>query len=89
QKCGDYELSHKYSRNSYLALQNYYALLQIAHAINQFVEKDKAVSQLLNRRPKETFRNLWSKLKAFMIFVPLPTDAFLSLPQNDTKPAPG
>jgi hypothetical protein len=85
QKCGDYELSHKYSRNSYPALQNYYALLQIAHAINQFVEKGKAVSELLKRRPKETIHNLWSKLKAFMIFVPLPADTFLSLPHT----APG
>jgi hypothetical protein len=70
-------------------LQNYYALLQIAHAINQFVEKGKAVSELLNRRPKETICNLWGKLKAFMIFVPLPADGFLSLPHNDTKPVPG
>jgi len=68
QKCGGYELEHKYCRNSYTGLKNYYTLLQIAHAINQLLEKDKCVTDILKLRPKETLRNLWDKLKAFMLY---------------------
>jgi hypothetical protein len=41
QKCGDYDLEHKYSRTSYKGLQNYYTCLQIAHAINQLLEHSR------------------------------------------------
>jgi len=68
QKNGDYELEHKYCRKSYTGLKNYYTLLQIAHAINQLVEKGKSVTEILKLRPKETLRNLWDKLKHYMIF---------------------
>jgi hypothetical protein len=68
QKCGDYELEHKYCRKSYNGLKNYYTLLQIAHAINQLLEKGKCISKILKLRPKETLHNLWVKLKAYMIF---------------------
>jgi hypothetical protein len=68
QKCGDYELEHKYCRNSYNGLKNYYTLLQIAHAVNQLVEKGKCISDILKLRPKETIHNLWNKFKHFMIF---------------------
>jgi hypothetical protein len=68
QKCGDYELEHKYCRQSYNGLKNYYTLLQIAHAINQMVEKDKCIIQILKLRAKETIHNLWGKLKGYMIF---------------------
>jgi hypothetical protein len=74
QKCGDYELEHKYSRNSYNCLKNYYTLLQIAHAINQLVEKGKCVTGILKLRPKETLHNLWNKLKGYMIFCKPPAD---------------
>ncbi|MDR2620954.1 MAG: hypothetical protein LBC48_00030 [Dysgonamonadaceae bacterium] len=91
QKCGGYELSNKYSRKSYTALQNYYTLIQIAHAINQLVERSKHICERLKQRPKETIRNLWSNLKAFMIFVSPITDAVYSLPQNaeTMNPPPG
>jgi len=68
QKRGDYELEHKYCRNSYNGLKNYYTLLQIAHAINQLIEKGKTVTAILKLRKKETIHNLWDKLKYFMIF---------------------
>ena len=68
QKNGDYELEHKYNRSSYNGLKNYYNLLQIAHAINQLIEKGKNVTAFLKTRPKETLHNLWSKLKGYMIF---------------------
>jgi hypothetical protein len=70
QKCGDYELEHKYCRNSYTGLKNSYSLLQIAHAINQLVEKSKAETALLTRHAKETIRNLWNNLTSYMLFVP-------------------
>jgi hypothetical protein len=68
QKCGDYCLEHKYNRNSYNGLKNYYSLLQISHILNQLVEKGKAIVEVLKLRPKETIRNLWRKLIACMIF---------------------
>ena len=68
EKHGDYELEHKYCRKSYNGLKNYYTLLQIAHAINQLIEKGKYITDILKLRPKETIRNLWNKLKHYMIF---------------------
>ena len=67
QKNNGYELEHKYSETSYTALQNYYSLLQIAHAINQLVEKGKCVTEIKKLRPKETICNLWEKFRQFFI----------------------
>jgi hypothetical protein len=69
QKCGDYELEHKICRKSYQGLKNYYTLLQIAHAINQLIEKEKCISEILKLRPKESLHNLWQKLRGYMIFI--------------------
>jgi hypothetical protein len=69
QKCGDYELEHKFCRKSYNGLKNYYTLLQIAHAINQLIEKGKCITGILKQRKKETIHNLWNKLKHYLIFV--------------------
>ena len=86
QKCGDYELEHKYCRTSYIGLKNYYTLLQIAHAINQLIEKGKCVSEILKSRPKETLHNLWNKLKHYMIFC-LPDTNDLQKYENHIRPA--
>jgi hypothetical protein len=88
QKCGDYELEHKYNLHSYNAFKNYYNLLQIAHAINQLVTKGKCITALLKLRPKETVRNLWNKLKGYMIFCKPP--ASCSVEEDDCLliPAP-
>jgi hypothetical protein len=67
QKNGGYELKHKYSRKSYNKLKNYYTLLQIAHAINQLIEKGKIITDILKLRGKETIKNLWTKLKSYML----------------------
>jgi hypothetical protein len=56
-------------------MRNYYTLLQIAHAINQFLEKEKEITARLKEHPKETLRNLWQLLKGYMIFTRPPTDA--------------
>lgn len=70
QKNLDYELEHKYSRVSYTAMQNYYQLLQVAHMINQFVEKSTDVVQLLKEHSKQTLVDLWKALGTFMHSIP-------------------
>jgi hypothetical protein len=86
QKHGDYELQHKLSRNSYNGLKNYYTLLQIAHAINQLIEKGKGITTILKLRPKETIHNLWNKLKHYMIFCkPVTVN---SPTESEIRPAP-
>jgi hypothetical protein len=69
QKCGDYELGHKYSRTSYDGLQNYYTCLQIAHAINQLLERSKEIVEILKEHSKETIRNIWANLISYMVMV--------------------
>ena len=66
QKNLGYELEHKFSRESFPAMQNYYQLLQIAHMINQLVERTKQVVELLTEHSKETIVNLWKIMIAFM-----------------------
>jgi len=68
QKQGGYELEHKFCRNSYKGLKNYYTLLQIAHAINQFVQQSKTVRLQLKAHSKETIKNIWRTLVAYMLF---------------------
>jgi hypothetical protein len=86
QKCGDYELEHKFCRKSYNGLKNYYTLLQIAHAINQLIQKGKYITSLLKLRPKETLHNLWQKLRSYMIFCKPDNIAFLV--EKERRPAP-
>jgi hypothetical protein len=69
QKNLGYELEHKFSRKSYTAMQNYYQLLQIAHMINQFVERTKEVVQLMKEHSKQTIVDLWKKLIAYMTMI--------------------
>jgi len=85
QKCKGYELEHKFCRNSYDAMKNYYTLLQIAHAINQFVEKSKAVKKLLKRHSKETLKNIWGNITAYMQFHEVRQQA-LSQPFTEDNP---
>ena len=68
QKNNGYELQHKYCEKSYTGLQNYYSLLQIAHAINQLIEREKCITGILKARPKETITNLWKNLTGYLIF---------------------
>jgi hypothetical protein len=88
QKNNGYELEHKYARKSYNALKNYYTLLQIAHAINQLIEKGKCITEILKRRPKETLSNLWDTLRAFMIFCPPRSIYDCAQTCNCLRPAP-
>lgn len=68
QKNLGYELEHKFSRVSFIAMQNYYQLLQIAHIINQLVERSKQVVTLLEEHSKQTVVDLWRKMTAYLIF---------------------
>jgi hypothetical protein len=79
QKCRDYELEHKYCRNSYEGLQNYYTCLQIAHAINQLLERSREVIEMLKEHSKETIRNIWENLVSYMIMV-IPNEGSLIHP---------
>lgn len=74
QKNGDYELEHKFSRKSIVALQNYYQMLQIAHMINQFVEKSADVIQMLNHHSKQTIKALWDDLMVYLRSLPYTQD---------------
>jgi hypothetical protein len=77
QKNLGYELEHKFSRVSYTAMQNYYQLLQIAHMVNQFVEKQAEVSELVHSHSKQTIVALWKDLITFMKSIPYSQDQLL------------
>jgi hypothetical protein len=66
QKNLGYGLEHKFSRTSYIAMQNYYQLLQIAHMINQWVERSNLVVEILSEHSKQTIVDLWKKLIAYL-----------------------
>lgn len=69
QKNLGYDLEHKFSRVSNIAMQNYYRLCQIAHAINQFVEQSSQVIVLMKEHSKQTMVDLWKKVLAYLIMV--------------------
>jgi hypothetical protein len=77
QKNLGYELEHKFSRVSYTAMQNYYHLLQIAHAINQFVEKSADMVELLNEHSKQTIKALWKELIMYLKSIPYSQEQLL------------
>lgn len=66
QKNLGYNLQHKYSRVSYLAMKNYYQTLQIAHMINQLVELSTRCKKLMSG--KNTIKHLWKCLLGFMVY---------------------
>ncbi len=57
QKNGGYNLSHKFSRVSAMAMKNYISLMQIAHMLNQLYEHSTEARLLLIA--KETLKNMW------------------------------
>ena len=57
QKNGGYNLSHKFSRVSAVAMKNYFSLMQIAHLLNQLYELSPGAGAMLNA--KETLKNMW------------------------------
>ena len=85
QKCTGYELEHKFCRNSYDGMKNYYTLLQIAHAINQLVEKSKTVKNLLKKHSKETLKHLWGNITAYMQFHDVRASTLSPPPADDRQ----
>jgi hypothetical protein len=69
QKNLGYALEHKYSRNSFPAMQNYYQIMQIAHMINQMAEQSRLVVELLTEHSKQTIADLWKKLIAYLTMI--------------------
>lgn len=69
QKNLGYGLEHKYSRDSFPAMQNYYQTMQIAHMINQLVERTKAVLEIISEHSKQTIVDLWKKLIACLTLI--------------------
>lgn len=67
QKNLGYALEHKFSRTSFIALQNYYHLMQIGHMINQLVERCNQVVDILKEHSKQTIVDLWKKMMAYLI----------------------
>jgi hypothetical protein len=65
QKNGGYCLEHKFSRKELWAKKNYYELLQIAHLINQLVEKLQHIKEHL-QECKVTLIALWDDMMACM-----------------------
>ncbi len=63
QKNGGYNLEHKFSRKELWAKKNYYELLQIAHLINQLVEKLQHIKDRL-QECKVTLIALWEDIIA-------------------------
>jgi hypothetical protein len=63
QKNGGYNLEHKFSRKELWAKKNYYELLQIAHLINQLVEKLQHIQNHLDES-KITLNALWEDILA-------------------------
>lgn len=57
QKNGGYNLSHKFSRVSAVAMKNYVSLMQMAHLFNQLYELSLLAKPLLVG--KETIKNMW------------------------------
>lgn len=68
QKNGGYGLGHKFSRTSFLAFKNYYQCLQIAHLVNQLVERSTTIQDLLRADEKMTITFLWEGLIGFLRF---------------------
>lgn len=60
-----YNLGHKFSRVSFLALKNWYQSMMLAHMINQFVEKSKYVCEMRDKHGKCSIEYLWKRLWSF------------------------
>lgn len=60
-----YNLGHKFSRASFLALKNWYQSMMLAHLINQLAEKSKEIDVILQNQKKCTITYLWDRLWSF------------------------
>jgi len=66
-KNGGYGMEHKWSRNNYRALKNYYQFMQMAHLINQLmVKRQTFVDTWLSGSNHPTVKALWDDLLGAM-----------------------
>jgi hypothetical protein len=79
QKNHGYNLGHKFSRVSFLALKNYYQCMQIAHIINQLILHSTTVVDLFATDGKLTAKHLWKNLIGFLKFAQVDPDELESL----------
>ncbi len=80
QKNHGYNIEHKYCRNSYQGLKNFYQCCQIAHTINQLVELSKNFKDVLT--DKMSIRFMWEMMRGFMIFAYLKASDILRINQH-------
>lgn len=66
QKNNGYNLQHKYAEKDFNAMQNYYQLLQVAHLINQLVERSQMVQTNLKLAGR-TLKSIWEDAMASML----------------------
>jgi len=66
QKNTGYNLKHKYSRTSFIATQNYYQCLQIAHIINQLSYKSSTINKLI--KGNDTWKS-WEEMVIAVLLV--------------------
>ena len=50
-------------------MQNYYQLCQIAHAINQLVERSNEVVELMKEYSRQTMVDLWKKMISYLTMI--------------------
>ena len=66
-KNGGYGMQHKWARKNYIALKNYYQLMQMAHLIHQLMLKRRTfVETWLQRSNHPTVKALWEDLLGAM-----------------------
>lgn len=67
QKNHGYNLEHKFIRNSFLGMKNFYQCLQISHIINQLAEHTKEFASLMECGNHNSVKHLWKRLLSFML----------------------
>ena len=83
QKNGGYKLTHKYSRNSFTATQNYYQCLQIAHIINQLAYKCLEIKAKL--KANDTLKSNIEMMIAQLMLTDFHQNDFIQNIENNAK----
>ena len=66
-KNGVYGLEHKWARNSYQALKNYFQFIQMGYLINQLLVKSNVFQEaIMKDKDHPTLQSLWKDLDAAM-----------------------
>lgn len=66
QKNHGYNLGHKFSRVSYLALKNYYQCMQLAHLIEQLALLSLPIHTMI-KAAKITIIQTWERIRAYLV----------------------